>query len=57
MQVGGFADLADQITAKPLVQMKNLYWQKNSLGPCFDGAKVKQQLLVYSELKYQVRHL
>jgi hypothetical protein len=51
------ADLVDQITAKTLFQMKNLFWQKDSLGPCLDGAKIKQQLSVHSKLKYQVRHL
>jgi hypothetical protein len=34
------ADSADQTTAKPLVQMKNLFGQKDSLGPCLEGAKV-----------------
>jgi hypothetical protein len=57
LQIYGFADSADQITAKPLVQMKNLYRLKDSLEPCLDGAKVIQQLLVHSELRNQVHHL
>jgi hypothetical protein len=57
MQVGRLANSADQITAKLLVQVKHLFLQKDSLGPCFDGAKVKPKLLVHRKLKYQVRHL
>jgi hypothetical protein len=50
-------DSADPTTAKAMVQMKNLFRQKDSLGPCLEGAKVKKQLLVYSKLEYQVRYL
>jgi hypothetical protein len=54
--IGRFTNPADQITAKPLIQMKNLFRQKDSLELCLDSVKVKQQLSVHCLLRNQVRH-
>jgi hypothetical protein len=48
---------ADLATAKPMVQMKNLFRQKDGLGPCLEDAEVKWQLSVHNKLRYQICHL
>jgi hypothetical protein len=61
LEKSSLADLDENLkialAVKVMVKVKNLFRQKDGLGPCFGDAEVKPQLSVHNKLRYQIRHL